>query len=166
MFQFKRLSKSAIPAALEKVEHYRLLNDPFAAESICRDVLAADPRNQLAAVNLILCLCDQLFQDLPERLNEAQELASRLESPYARAYYTGIVCERCAKAQHRHGTPGAGAVAYEWLRKAMQWYEKAEQLRPAGNDDSILRWNTCARLIMGHRDLRPGDVDAGRQEIE
>jgi len=33
----------------------------------------------------------------------------------------------------------------------MSWYEKAEAVRPAANDDALLRWNTCARLIM--RDL-------------
>jgi len=29
----------------------------------------------------------------------------------------------------------------------MSWFEKAEGLRPAGNDDALLRWNTCARII-------------------
>ena len=25
--------------------------------------------------------------------------------------------------------------------------EKAEAIRPPGNDDALLRWNTCARMI-------------------
>jgi hypothetical protein len=29
----------------------------------------------------------------------------------------------------------------------MNWFEKAEGVRPAGNDDALLRWNTCARII-------------------
>jgi hypothetical protein len=33
----------------------------------------------------------------------------------------------------------------------MGWYEQAEALRPPKNDDSILHWNTCARLIMGNQ---------------
>jgi hypothetical protein len=37
----------------------------------------------------------------------------------------------------------------------MSWYEKAESIRPAGNDDSILRWNTCARLISSHAQVAP-----------
>jgi hypothetical protein len=37
------------------------------------------------------------------------------------------------------------------LREAMTWYEKAETLRPAKNDDALLHWNTCARLIMGNQ---------------
>ena len=40
------------------------------------------------------------------------------------------------------------------LRKAMDLYEKAEAIRPHGNYDAILRWNTCARLCAWHR-LRP-----------
>ena len=43
--------------------------------------------------------------------------------------------------------PGAAFGAYEWLREAMRWYEEAEAIRPAGNDDALLRWNTCARII-------------------
>ena len=42
---------------------------------------------------------------------------------------------------------GAGEFAYNWLREAMVWYEKAEAMRPSGNEDAILRWNTCARII-------------------
>ncbi|MCH8957214.1 hypothetical protein IIA28_18150, partial [candidate division KSB1 bacterium] len=37
--------------------------------------------------------------------------------------------------------------AYEWLRDAMEHFEKSEKIRPSGNDDPILRWNTCVRLI-------------------
>ena len=36
----------------------------------------------------------------------------------------------------------------------MRWYEKSEQIRPAGNDDALLRWNTCARFLNGHPDAR------------
>ena len=30
----------------------------------------------------------------------------------------------------------------------MAHYERAEALRPAGNDDALLRWNTCARVLI------------------
>ena len=46
MFELKPLSREAFPAALEKAERYRLLNEPLEAESICRDILAVDPDNQ------------------------------------------------------------------------------------------------------------------------
>jgi len=29
----------------------------------------------------------------------------------------------------------------------MRQFEIAEQIRPPGNDDALLRWNTCARLM-------------------
>jgi hypothetical protein len=38
----------------------------------------------------------------------------------------------------------------------MGWYEKAEAMRPAGNDEAILRWNTCGRLLQRHPELTPG----------
>jgi hypothetical protein len=37
----------------------------------------------------------------------------------------------------------------------MAWYEKAESQRPPGNDEAILRWNTCARLLQRHPELTP-----------
>ncbi|NIR45450.1 MAG: hypothetical protein GWN99_13670, partial [Gemmatimonadetes bacterium] len=56
--------------------------------------------------------------------------------------------------------PGAGAAAYEALRQAMEHYEEAEKLRPAGNDDAILRWNTCVRIFQRNaNDLRPLDEE-------
>jgi len=38
-------------------------------------------------------------------------------------------------------------MAWDELHDAMACYERAEAIRPAGDDDAILRWNTCARLL-------------------
>ena len=46
-------------------------------------------------------------------------------------------------------------MAYDAFREAMSWYEKAEAIRPQGNDDAILRWNTCARVLTGNSQLSP-----------
>jgi hypothetical protein len=37
----------------------------------------------------------------------------------------------------------------------MSYYERAMNCAPSGNDDAILRWNTCARLIMKNPDIQP-----------
>jgi len=60
MAELKRLHKDAIPAALEKAERYRLLNEPGEAESICLDILAVDPDNQRALIEKREsgCVCD------------------------------------------------------------------------------------------------------------
>ena len=47
----------------------------------------------------------------------------------------------------------------------MQAYERAEAIRPAGNDDAILRWNACARL-MRDRKLGPRPEDEVEVPIE
>ena len=78
-------------------------------------------------------------------------LSRRKRYPYERAYYGGIVEERRAKVLLQQGGPGAGFHAYEFLREAMDCYEKAEAIRPAGNDDALLRWNACARMIMHNK---------------
>jgi hypothetical protein len=151
MFELKLLSRDAIPAALEKALRYRLLNDPAEAESICHDVLRIDPDNQEASVILLLALTDRFGKGYAVGVTQAQEVLSHLKDAYERAYYAGIISERRAKAQLSQGHPGSGHDAYELLREAMAWFEKAEALRPAKNDDPLLHWNTCARLIMGNQ---------------
>ena len=155
MYRLKPLSAHAIPAALAKAERYRLLNEPGEAESICLDVLAIEPHHQGALVTLLLALTDQ-FADGGARFDrQARDLLPRLGSEYERAYYAGIICERRAKAHlARHG-PGSGSVAYEGLVEALGHYETAEARRPPGNDDAILRWNACARLLMADPELQP-----------
>jgi hypothetical protein len=150
MFKLKRLSEEAIPAALDKALRYRLLNEPTEAESICHDVLSIDPNNQQALVMLLLALTDRFSEGYAVGVTQAQEVLSRLSDPYEQAYYAGIICERQAKARLHQGHPGAGYDAYEFLTDAMSWFEKAETLRPPKNDDALLHWNTCARIIMGN----------------
>jgi tetratricopeptide (TPR) repeat protein len=153
-FQLKPISPSAIPEALEKVERYRLLNEPSEAQSICEDILRIDPDNQEVLVMLLLSITDQ-FEEGAASVREARQIIPRLETPYQRAYYAGIISERSAKAVLRSGVPGANFTAYEELEEAMHRFEEAETLRPEGNDDAILRWNTCARILMKNQSLRP-----------
>jgi len=155
MFELKPLSKEAIPGALARAERYRLLNEPAQAESICRDILAADPENQPALVALILALTELFAAGMSARVSDAQELLPRLHSEYDREYYAGIIYERRARALLSQGGPGSGFIAYDWLREAMHWYEKAEAIRPPSNDDAVLRWNTCARFLNRHPHLAP-----------
>jgi len=151
MFQLKPLSKDAIPAALEKAMRYRLLNEPAEAESICLDVLRTDPCNQPALVILVLAVTDRFSKAYAVGDSQAQEIVARLQDEYERAYYSGIICERRAKAYLHQGSGGSGFNGHEKLTEAMRWYERAEALRPAGNDDALLRWNTCARIIMQNK---------------
>lgn len=164
-FDLKPIHKDAVKAALEKAVWYRALNEPLEAESICRDVLEIEPENQEALATLLLALTDQFGRGLQGRVRQARELAQRLASAYEREYYSGIICERRAKSQYQHGTPGRGHIAYEGLREAMGYYERAEKIRPAGNDDAILRWNACARVIMSHADIVP-EPTAAREFVE
>ncbi len=151
MFDLKPLSKEAIPAALEKAMRYRLLNEPGEAESICHDVLNIDRENQQALVLLLLALTDRFEKGYSVGVMHAREVLPQLRDPYERAYYAGIICERQAKAHLQRGGPGSHSAAYEFLCEAMSFYETAEAIRPAGNDDALLRWNACARMIMGNK---------------
>ena len=151
MFTLKALSPSAIPAALARAERYRLLNQPELSESICEDILAADPGNHDARIALILSITDG-FPQSTEHAVRASELAAGLTSAYERHYYGGLVAERRGRAALVHDAIG-GRAGTHWLHQAMREYERAEELRPEGNDDARLRWNACARVFNDRPEL-------------
>ncbi|HEX7362504.1 MAG TPA: hypothetical protein VF283_18585 [Bryobacteraceae bacterium] len=152
-FELKPLSKDAIPEALAKAHRYRLLGEPSQAESICLDVLRLEPANREALVTLLLAITDQFEAGVPP--SRARDVLQSLSGDYERAYYAGIISERSARARMKQIRLGTNFKAYEEFAEAMRCYEQAQALRPPGNDDAILRWNTCARTLMRHRELRP-----------
>ena len=166
MYTLKILSKNAIPGALEKAERYRLMNEAMEAESICRDILDVDPENQKALIILLLALTDKFRQHLNPAYTQAQEILGRLSDQYCKAYYGGIICERRAKAHMQRGGPGAGRVAFEWFHKAMNLYDNALNSCSPGNQDAVLRWNTCARIIMENPDVAPQEGVSSEQMLE
>ena len=161
MFEYKPISMRAVPRALSKAERYRLLNEPRQAESICRDILHTDRENQKALATLLLSLTDQFGAGLSVSVNHAREVLPRLKDEYERTYYEGVIFERWAKAQHREEVPGY--VVYEWFLKAMSCYEQAQELAPSENEDAVLRWNTCARILRRNSDIRPRPEDEAQQ---
>ncbi|MDQ2970023.1 MAG: hypothetical protein M3R62_12730 [Acidobacteriota bacterium] len=143
--KLKSISKGGIPEALSKAEVYRNLNEPGEAESICRDILAVESDNQLALRLLALAITDQFTGGAGDRYAEAESVFQTLRNPYERIYYTGIAHERRAKALLQSGArPHTLMVIFE---QAMTCFEHAEKIRPQGNDDAILRWNRCVRLL-------------------
>lgn len=155
-FKLKVITRDAIPHALGKAEHYRLLNDPEQAESICRDILAVDPTHQATLRTLVLALSDQFVAGHAHAsVAVARTFVDLLVDEYDRAYYTGLVYEREARAfLSRAGV--ARSDAYDAFRQAMDWYEQAEHLRPPGSVDALLRWNSCVRTLAAER-LEPAD---------
>jgi len=160
MLELKQISKNAIPRALAKAERYRLLNEPQEAESICRDVLRADPGNQEAIVSLVLALTDQFGIRHGADMSKAKEALAQVSDEYERAYYGGIIHERWAKARFEAHVPNH--LALDWLEEAMTLYARAEALRPGGNDDAVLRWNSCLRFIQSAR-LTPKVQQTGHE---
>ena len=158
MFTLKPLHKEGIPSAIEKAKHYRLLNEPLQAESICLDILELEPDHVEALVTMLLAVTDQFDHDLKIRFKKAREILIRFPDEYRKVYYGGIICERRANVHRKRHVPGSNHIAYEWYIQAMKCYEEAAELSPPDNDDAILRWNTCARIIMRHSELKP-DID-------
>lgn len=155
MFELKSIAKQSISRALERAERYRLLNEPREAESICLDVLEIEPENKAAVQTLLLALTDQLASHGAGRhMEQAKQLLPRLV-PYEQKYYAGIIAERFARHQLDSGRPGANSSAYVYLCEAMRFYDEAHDLAPEGNDEAILRHNTCVRTIQWHHLVEP-----------
>lgn len=153
MFELRPLHVEAIPAALEKANRYRLLNEPGAAESIYLDVLAIDPDNQEALINIVLAMSDRFGKDYAVGDARVTEYLMRIHGDYERTYYSGIMYERRAKAT----LAKSGVGAYELFRQAMECFDTASAMRPVGNDDAILRWNGCVRVITANN-LEPREM--------
>jgi len=157
MAELKKIPVEGIAHALELAERYRLLNDPVQAESICRDVLAVEPSNQVALRSLVLSLTDQFgTSGASAAAREAHLHIAELTDAYERTYYTGIVFERETRAYLLQRNV-VRSDAYNGFRHAMEWYERAEALRPTAKVDAVLRWNSCARTI-DHERLVAADV--------
>jgi len=165
MFQLKSISKEGISLALQKAERYRLLNEPTLAESICLDILDIEPDNQQAIITMLLAITDQFGKHGSGDVHKARQLLHKISNEYDRHYYSGIICEREGLANLNQGMHAGYAAVYEWLTEAMDHFERAEAIRPAGNDDAILRWNTCARLIMDNQ-LKPMYEQYGELPLE
>jgi len=144
-YKLKPISRAGIAKAIEKVELYRYLNEPGEAESICRDILAQEPEHQTALRLLGLAITDQFTGSTSDRYAEAASAFRALTNDYERAYYSGILEERNAKAQLRAGRPPHTVMAT--FEEALRRFAEAEQIRPPDNDDAILRWNRCVRLL-------------------
>lgn len=141
----KPISRAGIPEAISKIEVYRYLNEPGEAESICKDILAIEPDNQAALRLLGLAITDQFNGVTSDRYTEAEAVFQSLTNEYERIYHCGILYERKAKAQLRAGRPPHAVLPV--FEQAMKYFEDAERIRPPGNDEAILRWNRCVRLL-------------------
>ena len=157
-YVLKRILPSGVDAALQKADKYRELNQPAEAASICHDVLVVDPDNQLALRVLGLALTDQFGPSSDARFAEAQQVFGRLRDPYERAFYGGLACERQAKAQLGRRLPMHAVQPL--FDQALGSYAEAETLRAPGNDDAILRWNSCVRALQAIGETTPAETES------
>lgn len=154
MPELKPLMSEAIPEALEKARHYRLLNEPWQSESICLDILRTDPDNQQVLVTLILAKTDQFEGFSKSDMDQALEAAGRVTSDYEREYCRGLIHERQGIAICKSPMPRSGFIAHGMLMQALNHYEKAEKLQIGTNMEAVLRWNAVIRFIE-QQNLRP-----------
>lgn len=161
MIELKKISAGFVPEALRKAEKYRLLNHPKTAESICRDILTVEEDNQEAISLLIVSITEQFgnttrYADI--RFRHAEEWVPKIHDDYHRYYLSGLIRERWAKSRIRD-LPGPDL--YEYFHEAMEFYEKAEPLKPEGDESTTIHWNLCARQINRHPHIRPPEEDEG-----
>ncbi len=146
----KHLAPEHLEAAVAKAAHYRDLNQPQEAESICRDVLEVDAVNQAAWRLLGLALTDRFGETEAGLLEQAIAAFERLEDEYDRTYHSGVAWERAAKAHVERGEAHSAVTAFE---HALALFERSGRMKP-DSPDPVLRWNRCVRLLSSHPALR------------
>ncbi len=164
--EIKPISRAGVAAALQKAHRYRVLNDSVAAESICIDVLGVEPDNEEARVMHVLAITDQFAGGHPDDRARALTAVEHLRDAYKHSYYNGVICERWAKAVLHRAGPQASEIAFDWLEKALAWYAEAEAAATEGNDEAILRWNTCVRMMTRDPHLRPSEPEVWQPSLE
>jgi hypothetical protein len=82
---------------------------------------------------------------MSDRYSEAERVFRGLTNEDERLYHLGILQERKGKAQLRAGRPPHAVLPT--FEEAMGLFEAAEKIKPVGDDDAILRWNRCVRLL-------------------
>ncbi len=158
-FDLKRLPRASLGAAIERAAHYRDLNQPEEAESICRDVLDVDAKHQIALQILGLSLTDRLPTGHAGLLEQAIDAFDKLTDEYERVYHTGVAWERAAKAHLERSEAHSAVTAFE---HALALFQAAEAMRP-DSPDPVLRWNRCVRLLSSHPSLRAA-IHAPRED--
>ena len=149
-WELKRLADKNLGAAIVLAAHYRNLNEPEQAESICRDVLAVAPENVDALRTLGLALTDRFPTCWMTLFDEACATFRKLPSDYERTYYLGIAWERYALAQAAGGRSRNAINAFE---DAMDLFEKAQELAVKDDPSPILHYNRCVRAVTNSPEL-------------
>ena len=109
-FELKKLPHASLDAAIAKAEHYRDLNQPEEAESICLDVLDLEPQHAKAWKLLGLAITDRFPTGRVGLLEQAIQAFENLPDHYERTYHLGVAWERAAKA-HVEKNESHSAVA-------------------------------------------------------
>ncbi len=148
--RLKKLGARNLAAAIALAKHYRDLNEPEEAESICRDVLAVAPDDEDAWRTLGLALTDRFPRHWMALFEEASAAFRKLGSEYERVYYDGIVWERYGKAQVMAGQAHNAIHAFE---QALQRFEQAETLAAPDDPAPILHYNRCVRALTTDSEL-------------
>jgi len=149
-WELKRLADKNLDAAITLAKHYRDLNQPEEAESICRDVLEVAPENADAWRTLGLALTDRFPSAWMTLFDDACGAFGKLPSEYERVYYVGVAWERYAKAQLEAGRAHNAIHAFE---EALGRFDDASRLAAPGDPAPTLRYNRCVRALTTHPEL-------------
>lgn len=160
-WELKPLGARNLSAAVTLAKHYRDLNQPEEAESICRDILAVSPDNEDALRTLGLALTDRFPSAWMTLFDEACATFAKLRSEYERVYYTGIAWERYAKAQIEAGRVDNAVHAFE---EAIARFLEADKLGSPDDPAPVLHYNRCVRALTTHPEivrasLEPRELD-------
>ena len=141
-----------------------MLNEPGEAESICLDILETDPENQPALITLLLALTDRFSKGYGVSDTQANHCSrgsrANTSAPTTRGFWPSAGPRR----NSRRDTPGP-VITPTMIVRSDAAVREGRNVRPPGNDDALLRWNTCARMMAKNK-LAARDEDRTEPVLE
>jgi len=161
--ELKPLGTRNLATAVTLAKHYRDLNQPEEAESICRDILVVAPENDDALRTLGLAMTDRFPSAWMTLFDDACAAFAKLKSDYERVYYTGVAWERYAKAQLEAGRAHNAIHAFE---EAITRFEQADKLCSPDDPLPVLHYNRCVRALTQHPEILRASLVPHEPEFE
>lgn len=161
----KILETGEIDAALAAAEACWSRSEVEVAQSICQDILEADPDHPTALELLFLSRVALLSKGLPKGVERAQELIPRFGSEFDRAFFSGVLRETQARYLLERRGRHSSFVAYSWFRHAMDDFDEASTKDP-NRPEPRLHWNACLRTLQANPQCVPAPEEMEDHGIE
>ncbi|KIC40202.1 hypothetical protein RA27_15380 [Ruegeria sp. ANG-R] len=153
MRQPEPISQRDVAHVLDHAVTHRLRGEDDIAESMCLDVLEAEPGNQAALEIMLRILAGRIARGNKPALGAATLLLEQVRDPGTRAFCSALIHEAQARRLLARADQPAAQAAQDFLQFALEQFDISAQ-KSEDPLESRLRANACLRaqskILNGH----------------